>query len=251
MKITYGTALAEGKAGPLADAVHVEVTPLGAGAALVDGIGHSAAVVRTAQRAAEVAAIVAAHRDAQAGLLAAADTVPAYPGSPNATAAVVSVGLDGRVEVATAGQVAAHAWYPERGELLRLTPAQVVGQWVRHALAGSTITATSRAALEALPVMTALDSYVLLGLAHASVSTIAWTALRGQDASPAALVLTSNGVRLGGAELEKRGTQLGGEPQALAEELVAAGQAAPLDDPDRAVDDAAAVVLAITYGEDS
>ncbi|KAA2263021.1 hypothetical protein F0L68_11250 [Solihabitans fulvus] len=52
-----------------ADSACVEHNPLGAGAAIVDGIGSSAAVVAAAHRAAETAAVVASHRGAQTGII--------------------------------------------------------------------------------------------------------------------------------------------------------------------------------------
>jgi serine/threonine protein phosphatase PrpC len=233
-----------------ADAVAVEQTPRGTGAAVVDGIGSSEAVCRAARRAAETAAVVASHRNAQAALLAAADTMPDYPGSPNAVAAVCSVDPTGRMEIAHCGDAAVHCWSPEYG-LIRWTTDQTVGAHVAHMLTGSTLTTAGREALERLgDAISPLGDYVLNGLNYATTSTISWTPLRGDHANPPIVLLTSDGVhkRLTAEEIGKLvGEHQCAEAQVLADALVAAAVAAVSTDPDESVDNATAAVLSINW----
>ena len=115
-----------------ADAVSVVTTPLGTAAAVVDGIGSEKDTCDAAWVAAATGAAVAAHRGAQAGLMAAADTMPDYPGAPNAVAACASV-VDGRIEVAHVGDAAVWTYSATAG-LRRWTVDQTAGERVRHML---------------------------------------------------------------------------------------------------------------------
>lgn len=177
-----------------ADAACVERTPLGAGAAVVDGIGDTPAVAGAARRAADTAAVVASHRDAQAGIMAAADTMPDYPGAPNAVAAVVSVDPTGRVEVAHVGDAAVWTWSRKTG-LRCWTVEQTVGEHVRHMLANPNLTIGDRVVLDRLgDAANVLSDYVLNGLVYATVATISWTPLRGEHADVDLILLTSDGI---------------------------------------------------------
>ncbi|SFQ28241.1 hypothetical protein [Amycolatopsis rubida] len=236
-----------------ADSVAVETTPLGTGAAVVDGIGSSEAVCRAARRAADTAAAVASHRDAQAGLLAAADTMPGYPGSPNAVAAVVSVDPDGRIEIAHCGDATVHTWSPEHG-LVRWTADQTLAAWISHALRRtSPATPAGRAAIEAFAAAEPpLDSFVLSGLNYVTVSTIGWTPLRAPHHRPSVVLLSSDGVhkRLGDHEIGRLlGEHQDAKAQVLAEVLLAAAVATPGADPDEQTDNASAAVLSIAWAE--
>src|ERR1043165_2336716 len=108
--VTTGFATDRGDRNFNADSGSATVTPLGACAAVVDGIGDHHDVCLAVQVAADVAAAVGSHRGAQAGLMAAADTMPDYPGAPNAVAAVVSVPAHGHIEIAHVGDVAVWTW---------------------------------------------------------------------------------------------------------------------------------------------
>ncbi|WP_158842649.1 hypothetical protein [Saccharothrix deserti] len=243
--ITVGTATDIGERTRNADAVAVSAIPLGTGAAVVDGIGSSVEVCRAARLAADTAAVVAAHRGAQAGIMAAADTMPDYPGAPNAVAAVVSVEPDGRIEVAHVGDAAVWTWSPTVG-LFRWTAAQTVRSHIVHMRTNPGLTTAARKHLaQFADAMDVMDDYVLNGLAYATVSTIAWTPLRSSDAAVPLVLLTSDGVHkplhnLDIADVIGRHTD---DPQALAEALVNNALAVPLADLDEVRDNATAAVI--------
>lgn len=126
MIISVGTASHIGDRSANADAVTAVTTPLGMCAAVVDGVGSSTEVCVVARLAADVAATVGAHKGAQAGIMAAADTMPDYPGAPNAVAAVVSV-VNDQIEIAHVGDAAVFTW-DGPGNLRRWT---VTRPWAR------------------------------------------------------------------------------------------------------------------------
>jgi serine/threonine protein phosphatase PrpC len=233
-----------------ADAVAVEANPRGTGVAVVDGIGSSEAVCRASRRAADTAAVVASHRDAQAGLMAAADTMPDYPCSPNAVAAVVSVDPDGRIELAYCGDAAVHTWSLENG-VRRWTVDQTLAVWISHTLRSSSPTPAGRKALEAFAAAEpALTSFVMSGLNYATLSTIGWTPLRTPHHRPSVVLVSSDGIH---ARLtaEDIGTLIehhhDDTAQVLADALVAAAVTAPSNDPDAVVDNATTAVLSIDW----
>lgn len=235
-----------------ADAVDLIATPLGVGAAVIDGIGSSPTVCAAARRAADVAANIASHRRAQAGIMAAAGLYPDYPGRPNAVGAVVSVDPDGRIEIAHVGDCAVWTWSGTAG-LTRWTAGQTAGQHVAHMLTHSGLTPTDRAALvdHADAVVTALDDYVLGTLVGADINKITWTPLRGA-ADVDLILLTSDGVHKP-LTAEAIGTlvqEYADNPQQLADALVDAAVAEPRTDPDETPDNATAAVLRLTPMED-
>jgi serine/threonine protein phosphatase PrpC len=228
-----------------ADAAGVEHNPLGTGAAVVDGIGSSPAVVVAASCAAETAALVASHRGAQAGIMAAADTMPDYPGAPNAVAAVVSIEPGGRIEIAHVGDAAVWTWSAVAG-LRRWTVDQIAGEHVAHMLRNPNLTTTGRRTLDQLgDAMDVLTDYVLNGLAYATVATVSWTPLRGAHADVGLILLTSDGVhkRLDASQIAEFAAQHADNPQILADALVTAAVTAPITDPDEVADNATAVVI--------
>ncbi|MGW4829774.1 PP2C family protein-serine/threonine phosphatase [Amycolatopsis japonica] len=232
-----------------ADAVCFVHNPLGSAAAVVDGIGSSPAVCQAARRAAEHATLVASHRGAQAGIMAAADTMPDYPGAPNAVAAVVSVEPGGRIEIAHVGDAAVWTWSRAAG-LRRWTVDQTAGEHVAHMLRNPGLTTADKATLTRLgDVAEVLSDYVLNGLVYATVSTVSWTPLRGDDANVDLVLLTSDGVhkRLDHTRIAELIQDNAATPDGLADVLVAAAVAAPSDDPDEVADNATAAVIA--FGE--
>lgn len=230
-----------------ADAAAIEQSPLGVAAAVVDGIGSKPATVAAARRAADTAAVVASHRGAQAGIMAAADTMPDYPGSPNAVAAVVSVEPGGRIEIAHAGDAAVWTWSTTAG-LRRWTVDQTAGEHVAHMLRNPSLTRADRGALERVgAAVDVLADYVLNGLAYATTSTISWTPLRGEDARVDLVLLASDGVhkRLDADRIAILAEQHADNAQALADALVHAAVTSPGNDPDEAVDNATAAVITL------
>lgn len=250
--ITLACATRVGGRAANADASAVEANPLGAAAAVIDGIGSSPAVVTAARRAADTAAVVASWRGAQAGIMAAADTMPEYPGSPNAVAAVVSISASGRIEIAHVGDCAVWTW-SAGGGLRRWTVDQAAGQHVAHMLTHPGLTDTARTALaeHGEQVVTALADYVLNGLVYATISTISWTPLRGEHADVDAIILTSDGVHkpLPAGQIGELVERHAGDAQALADALVDTAVATPRADPDESADNATAAVLTCTKGE--
>nr|WP_042198381.1 hypothetical protein [Kibdelosporangium sp. MJ126-NF4]CEL23365.1 hypothetical protein [Kibdelosporangium sp. MJ126-NF4]CTQ96899.1 hypothetical protein [Kibdelosporangium sp. MJ126-NF4] len=246
--VTLASATRIGGRAANADAVRLESNPLGIGAAVVDGIGTSQAVVDAARRAADTAAVVASHRGAQAGIMAAADTMPDYPRAPNAVAAVVSIEPGGRIEIAHAGDTAVWTWSAAAG-LQRWTVDQTAGQHVTHMLRNPGLTPMGRDILNqhGHQVVVALDDYVLNGLVYATISTISWTPLRGKAADVDLILLTSDGVHK--ALLIRQITELAerhsGDAQALADALVDDAVAIPHSDPDEVADNATAAVITL------
>lgn len=218
LAVTLATATHVGDREANADAAAVEANSLGVGVALIDGIGSSPAVVTAARRAADTAAIVASHRGAQAGIMAAADTMPYYPGSPNAVGAVASIEPSGRIEIAHIGDCAVWTW-SAAGGLRRWTVDETAGQHVSHMLRNPGLTDTARAALvqHGDQVVAALDDYVLTGLVYATISTISWTPLRGKHADVDAIILTSDGVHkpLSAEQIAALAERHAGDAQAL------------------------------------
>jgi serine/threonine protein phosphatase PrpC len=244
--VTLASATRIGGRTANADAANVEANPLGIGAAVIDGIGSSPAVVAAARRAADTAAIVASHRGAQAGILAAADTMPDHPGAPNAVGAVVSIEPGGRIEITHAGDAAVWTWSRSAG-LRRWTVGETAGEHVAHMLRNPSLTDTDRTVLQqhGNDVVTALDDYVLNGLVYATISTISWTPLRGEHAEVDLILLTSDGVHkpLSATQIAELAERHVGDTQALADVLVDAAVTAPRSDPDEAADNATVVVL--------
>ncbi|SCL42169.1 Serine/threonine protein phosphatase PrpC [Micromonospora pallida] len=248
LAVTLASASRIGGRDANADAASVVGNPLGVAAAVIDGIGSSPAVVAAARRAAGTAAIVASHRGAQAGIMAAADTYPDYPRSPNAVAAVASIEPGGRIEIAHVGDCAVWTWSAAAG-LRRWTVDQTAGQHVAHMMRNPGLTAMDRAALadHGDKVVAALDDYVLNGLVYATISTISWTPLRGEAADVDLIVLTSDGVHkpLSDEQIAELVERHADDAQALADALVDAGTGLPRTDPDEAPDNATAAVILI------
>lgn len=244
--VTVATATRVGGRTANADAGRVHVTPLGVGAAVVDGIGSSPAVVAAAHRAADTAAVVASHRGAQAGMMAAADTMPHYPGCPNAVAAVASIDPTGRIEIAHVGDCAVWTWSPSAG-LTRWTVDHAAGQHVAHMLDNPSLTAAARTALaqHGDHVVSVLGDYVLTSLAYATISTISWTPLRGEAADVALVVVTSDGVHkaICANQITAVVEAHAHDAQTLADALVDTAVATPRRSADETADNATAAVL--------
>jgi serine/threonine protein phosphatase PrpC len=226
LSITVGTASNIGDRTANADAAATVITPLGMCAAVVDGVGSSSEVCTAARLAADVAAVVGSHKGAQAGIMAAADTMPDYPDAPNAVAAVVSV-IHDQIEIAHVGDAAVFTW-DGPGTLRRWTVNQTVGAHIDHMRTNPGLTEQDRRALD--EVVLVMDDYILNGLKFATINTIVWTPLRGP--LPRVVVLTSDGVHkmLGHLHLNALITQHRDNPQALADAIVA--NAVRHDDPD-------------------
>ncbi len=246
--LTVATATHIGGRVANADAAVVLTTPLGTAAVVVDGIGSELRTCAAAKLAAGTAAAVAAHRGAQAGLMAAADTMPDYSGAPNAVAAVASV-VDGRIEVAHVGDAAVWTYSTARG-LRRWTVDQTAGEHIRHMLDNPGLTDAGRETLDRVgDAVEVLDDYVLNGLAFATVSTMSWTPLRGDDANVDLVIVTSDGVhkRLDVARIERLTGRWWRDPHALAADLVHVAVTDPEDNTDPDSDNATAAVIALAH----
>lgn len=239
-----------------ADAACVEHNPLGVGASVVDGIGDTSTVAAAARRAADTAAVVASHRGAQAGIMAAADTMPDYPGAPNAVAAVVSVEPTGRIEVAYVGDAAVWTWSRTAG-LRCWTVDQTVGEHVRHMLHNPALTIADREVLDRLgDAAYVLSDYVLNGLVYATVSTISWTPLRGEHADVDLILVTSDGIhkRLTPDQIAAIASEHIDDVQFLVDRLVAVAVTRLPIDPGETADNATAAAIILhraTTGADA
>ncbi|WP_018683668.1 PP2C family protein-serine/threonine phosphatase [Actinokineospora enzanensis] len=191
--VTTATASHAGGRQINADAIDVRSTPVGTAVAVVDGIGSSLETCDAALLAASAAVAVGCHRGALVGLLAAADTLPDYPGAPDAVAAVVSLDPQGRLEIAHIGDVAVWLWDSRRG-LRRWTVEHTAGAYMRHMLTNPGLTDDERATLEqalAAPIEV-MDHYLLGTLGRATVGTVSSTIVREEN--PELVIITSDGV---------------------------------------------------------
>lgn len=242
-RASTATATHTGSRSANADAVHVEHSPLGIGAAVIDGIGSAPEVCTAARRAADHAAIIASHRGAQAGLLAAAALYPDYESSPNAVGAVVSVDPDGDVEVAHVGDAAVYTWTPAEG-LTCWTPGITVAAHVRRMLDNPNLSDADRAALGRLGgAVEIMDAYVLTTLVQADPHTISWTPVRHRQGRPHLVLVLSDGVhkQIGGEMLRSLVEAYHRTPQDLADALVHRATTTPRSD------NATAAVLRLTH----
>ncbi|WP_329492610.1 hypothetical protein OG618_37670 (plasmid) [Kitasatospora sp. NBC_01246] len=231
-RIETAAATREGSTAPSGDATALFVlADETVGAALVDGIGHSDRVARTAGLLAEVAARTAARRGVLAGLLGAGELI-ADPGAgdepePDAVAAVaVTAPGDSTTRVAWVGDARAYGWDGER--LTLYSTDQTMGQWVRqHNEVPAEIAAHH-------------DAWVRVSLSTAVVATV-----REVEIPDPVVILTSDGVHdsVDHQTLEELVGRVlrayGHNPGALAEALV--GAARRVRGGDR--DDATALVL--------
>lgn len=200
-------------------------------AAIVDGIGNSAEIARTAMVAAETAARVGARRTPTIGILAAAELV-SPPHTPvlarDAEApdgvAVLAVAEPGQTTaLAWTGDARAHGWDGSR--LRQLTTDHTIGQYLRLNGDGP---------IEALAA--AHDNWLRTSLAHTTIATVH----AGETTAPL-VILTSDGVhdQVAPTAMETLVRMHHEDPQDLADALVQAAR--PTED--GYCDDATAVVL--------
>ncbi|MFG2894786.1 SpoIIE family protein phosphatase [Streptomyces sp. NPDC048248] len=225
--VRTGTATRAGTTAPSGDAVAVHLQEDGTtAAAVVDGIGHSRRVASVAQLLATVIARIAARRGGLAGLLTGTELV-ADPGSgeepePDAVAVIATAQADGdQIRIAWVGDCRAYAL--EGGQLQPLT--------VDHNLAEQ----LARCGYTGEPPRPAAK-WVRTTVGTAVVATVAeaWTK------SPL-VVLTSDGIhdQMPHGAMEALALTYEGEPQALADALVAAAETGA----DGVRDDATAIVI--------
>jgi serine/threonine protein phosphatase PrpC len=251
-KLRTATATHIGGRRANADAAVIKHTEHCVGAAVVDGIGSSAATCGAAQEAAEAAAAEAALGNAQSALMTAARIIKDFPDhGANAVGAVVSASADDTIEIAHVGDAAVWTWSATRG-LTRWTVDQTVGEHLRYMLAGAPLTDVARTTLKqaleqldaAVPI---LGDYILNTLADATVPTIGWTVLRGDSADIELALVTSDGVHkpLSHAEIEALVIQhRHDDPQVLADAIVLAAVKAGSADPADEADNATVAVVA-------
>lgn len=228
----FASASREGTALDNADAARVyELADGTIGAAVIDGVGHGPHTSRTAPLLAEVASRLASRlasrRGPLAGILAAAELV-ADEGPDGEEADAVAVALmlrpgSRQARAAWNGDCRAYGW---NGTTLTLyTTDQTMGQWAR--LHGD------------VPIEVAEhhDSWIRTSLSRATVATVGEVGIDDQI-----VILTSDGAhdQIEHATMENLVREYAGNPQALADALVAAAQ----DDEDGYRDDATAIVIA-------
>lgn len=225
--VRIGKATREGTIVPSGDAVAVHVQKDGTtAAALVDGTGHSRRVASVAQLLATVIARTAARRGALAGLLTGTELV-ADPGSgeepePDAVAVIATARAEtDQIRIAWVGDCRAYAL--EDGQLRPLT--------ADHNLAEQLAACGYEGEIPGLAA-----KWVRTTVRTAAVATVAeaWT-------DCPLVVLTSDGVhdQVPHGAMEALALTHEGEPQALAEALVAAAGIGA----DGARDDATAIVI--------
>ncbi|MGW8846582.1 hypothetical protein ACWGNE_02265 [Streptomyces xiamenensis] len=226
-EIVTAVAEREGTTPPNADAAHTYTAADGTtAAAVVDGIGHSPAVVHFAPLAAEVIVRIAATRGGLAGLLTAAELV-ADPGAgpePEADAvAVVAVAFPGEDTIVNwVGDARAYAW--NEAELRQYTTDHTVARQLSESGIGPEIAAP-------------YGAWVRTSLARSSVATVREVVIPAGQL----VILTSDGVhdQVPHEDMVGLVRRHGDDPQVLAGALVAAARAGD----DGARDDATAVVI--------
>lgn len=229
MTITVGTATNIGGRDHNCDATAVHTTSTTTAVALIDGIGSNPDVAETAYLLGEVSARVAARRGPVAGVLAAHGLV-AGPGpetpKPNAVGAVAVVyPSDHAIVTAHVGDCRVYSW---KDDVLTLhTVDHTVGELLRQVGVEE-----HHAVLH--------DNWVRTSIANATVASIPVA-----DVVADLVILTSDGVHkpLAGTEIAALVAAHAGDPQLLADALVAAALAAPSDG---TRDNATALVLQVT-----
>ncbi|MFJ1858763.1 hypothetical protein ACIOHA_15810 [Streptomyces anulatus] len=228
MTITTGLATREGTAQDNADAAKVYVLADGTvGAAVIDGVGHGPHTSATAPLLAETAARISARRGPLGGLLSASELIAdagADGEEADAVAVAVRVRPDDDITVINwTGDARAYGWDGERLELY--TDDHTVGRQLR-------------ANGVALDIAREHDNWLRTSLARATIGTVYTASTRDQ-----VVILTSDGIhdQMPPGVLEDLVREHQGEPQDLADALVAAAQ----PDADGYRDDATAVVIAV------
>ncbi|MEU9338138.1 hypothetical protein AB0D49_34150 [Streptomyces sp. NPDC048290] len=240
--ITTGIASRQGTRPLNADSATIHRlpgTPMTA-AALVDGIGNTHAVVNFARTAAEVIARVGARRGPLLGILAAAEMSTAPPGvqveDGVAVAAVASE--SGTTTIAWTGDSRIYGW--TGSALVQRSTDQTMGTWLRR-WGGTAVTLhTDDEPDRTVPTEQAarvLDDMARAALSRCSIATVPLLMI-----DDPLVILTSDGMhgQISPETLEDLVRQhAGGDPQALANALVAAATG----DDSGYRDDATAVVI--------
>lgn len=218
-----GVAQRPGTEAPCADGHDVHRVGQEVCAAVVDGAGHRPETVRYAAIAPVVMTHMGAAVGGLAGLMTAGQMAQAYDRPPHVSAVYAVMEPGAPTMVHWIGDCRAYGWHGNR--LTRWTTDQTMGEWLR--INGG-----------AVEVAEEHDNWSRLGLAQASAATCRQVEIP-EDVRTVLLVSDGISDQIDQADAEKLCRMYGGEPQALADALVAAAE----EDEDGYRDDATVVVL--------
>jgi serine/threonine protein phosphatase PrpC len=226
--VSVGVAQRPGTQPPCADGADVQRRGERVSAAVVDGAGHHQDVVRYAAVTPPVITHTGIALGGLAALITAGQMAHAYDTPPHASAVYASMEPGRPAMIHWIGDCRAYGW---DGEHLALWSTDMtMGAWLR--INGG------------VPVEIAErhDNWSRLGLAQAAPATCRQVEI---PETTALVLLVSDGVsdQVGHETIEELCRSCGTDPQALADQLVAAAE----PDPDGYRDDATAVVLLLHH----
>ncbi|MEU8760915.1 hypothetical protein [Streptomyces sp. NPDC048659] len=217
-------------------------TPMVA-AALVDGIGNTAAAVEFSYVAAQVAARVGARKGPLLGILAAAEMAAAPPGArveDGVAVVAVSSAESGITQIAWTGDARIYGWTGT--ELVQRSTDQTMGTWLRNW--GGTAVTLHRDDRPDETVTTEAAALVLDDLARAALGRCSIATVPLAFITDGLVILTSDGAHTQTTHdvMKRLVREHAGEPQALADAITAAAR----PDSDGYRDDATVVVIRVT-----
>ncbi|MEU8540844.1 SpoIIE family protein phosphatase [Streptomyces sp. NPDC048717] len=234
-RVRIGMAHRGGTEPPYADGAYVHRHGERVCAAVVDGAGHDQDVVDYARHVPPTIALTTMTMGGLVGLITAGRMAYAYdPVRPPHVSAVVATMEPGRpTSVHWVGDCPLLGWDGEK--LTRYTTDQTMGEWLRR---------NSGKSIEIIPaeVAAAQDNWVRLGLAEATEMTC--RQVQVPEDVPL-LLLVSDGVtdQVDREAAEALCRRYAGDPQALADALVAAAEGTKDEKGELYRDDATVVVL--------
>lgn len=226
-KVVVGKAQRPGTEPPCADGVDVQRHDARVYAAVVDGAGHYPDVVRYAAITPPVITHISAALGGLPGLMTAGQMAVAYDRPPHASAVCACMEPGEPTSVHWIGDCRAYGW--DGTTLTQWSTDQTMGEWLR------------RNGDVAVELAEKHDNWSRLGLAQATAATCRQVQIPPEVR---VVLLVSDGIsdQVAPAVWAELCTKHEGEPQALADALVAAAD----QDESGYRDDATVVVLMIT-----
>lgn len=220
--ITVGLAQRGGTEPPCADGMDVQRQGDGIAAAVVDAAGHHPDAVRLVQHAPAVITHIGLALGGLAGLMTAGQMTQAYDQPPHVSAVYARMETGWPTSVHWIGDCRAYGW--DGGELTQWSTDQTMGEWLRQ-----------HGDFPA-EVLEHHGAWARLGLAQASAATCRQVEIPEEIRL---VLLVSDGVSDQVEQMAELVAKHAGDPQALADALVAAAS----EDEDGYRDDATVVVL--------
>ncbi|WP_234345046.1 MULTISPECIES: SpoIIE family protein phosphatase [Streptomyces] len=225
--VMVGVAQRPGTEAPCADGYDVHRVGQEVFAAVVDGAGHRPETCRYVEIAPAVMTHLGATVGGLAGLMTAGQMAQAYDRPPHVSAVYASMEPGARTMVHWIGDCRVYGWHENR--LTQWTTDQTMGEWLRTLNGGGPMEIAEKH-----------DNWSRLGLAQASAATCRQVEI---PEAVRMVLLVSDGIsdQVDQEHAEKLCRAYGGDPQVLADALVAAVE----EDEDGYRDDATVVVLSM------